>query len=49
MQNKNKKTGSSSYGILTIDWTIDQYVILSCQCNVGTDTMRANFLSVNQF
>jgi len=33
----------------TIDWTIDQYVILSCQCNVGTDTMRANFLSVNQF
>jgi len=33
----------------TIDWTVDQYVILSCQCNVGTDTMRANFLSVNQF
>lgn len=33
----------------TIDWTVDQYVILSCQCNVGIDTMRANFLSVNQF
>jgi len=33
----------------TIDWTVDQYVILSCQCNIGTDTMRANFLSVNQF
>lgn len=33
----------------TIDWTVDQYVILSCQCNVGTDTMSANFLSVNQF
>lgn len=32
----------------TIDWTVDQYVILSCQCNVGTDTMRANFLSVVQ-
>lgn len=30
-------------------FAIDQYVILSCQCNVGTDTMRANFLSVNQF
>ena len=32
----------------TIDWTVDQYVILSCQCNVGTDAMRANFLSVVQ-
>ena len=32
----------------TIDWTVDQYVILSCQCNIGTDTMRANFLSVVQ-
>jgi len=32
----------------TIDWTVDQYVILSCQCNIGTDTMRATFLSVVQ-
>lgn len=35
--------------IATIDWTVDQYVILSCQCNGGSlDTMRANFLSVVQ-
>lgn len=33
----------------TIDWTVDQYVILSCQSNGGADPMRANFLSVNQF
>lgn len=32
----------------TIDWTVDQYVILSCQCNGGVDVMRANFLSVVQ-
>jgi len=33
----------------TINWTVDQYVILSCQSNGGADPMRANFLSVNQF
>jgi hypothetical protein len=33
----------------TIDWTVDQYVILSCQSNGGADILRANFLSVNQF
>ena len=33
----------------TINWTVNQYVILSCQSNGGGDTLTANFLSVNQF
>ena len=40
---------STQIGTATIDWTVDQYVILSCQSNTGLDILRANFLSVNQF
>lgn len=34
---------------VTIDWTVNQYIILSVQANSGLDTLTANFLSVNQF
>jgi len=40
---------STQASTATINWTVDQYVILSCQSNGGGDILRANFLSVNQF
>ena len=48
MQNKNKKTGSSSYGILTIDWTVDQYIMNVVRANVAADSIRGTFFRVTQ-
>lgn len=40
---------TNNISTVTIDWTVDQYIILAVQANSGAESLRANFLSVNQF
>lgn len=43
---------TNNVSAVTIDWTVDQYIILAVQANGGAspgESLVANFLSVNQF
>lgn len=40
---------TNTVSTVTIDWTVNQYIILAVQANSGAESLRANFLSVNQF
>ena len=43
---------TNNVSTVTIDWTVDQYIILAVQANGGAspgESLVANFLSVNQF
>lgn len=40
---------TNNISTVTIDWTVDQYIILAVQANSGAESLRANFFSVNQF
>lgn len=47
-----EETITNNVSTVTIDWTVDQYIILAVQANGGaspSESLVANFLSVNQF
>lgn len=47
-----EETITNNVSTVTIDWTVDQYIILAVQANGGAspgESLVANFLSVNQF
>ena len=47
-----EETITNNVSTATIDWTVDQYIILAVQANGGAspgESIVANFLSVNQF
>lgn len=40
---------TNTVSTVTINWTVNQYIILAVQANNGAESLRANFFSVNQF